>query len=392
MRSVAVQGSTGSIGTSTLDVIGSHPGRFRVHSLVAGENVELLAEQVRTFSPAIVSVKGREEGVALKELLPGEPTRVVWGAEGIMEATLAKEVDTVVAGSSGVYCLRSVVEAVKEGKRLAIANKELLVAAGDTIMREAEKASAEVIPVDSEHSAIFQVLSGQRKEQVRRVILTASGGPFYFNEERDLSEVTKEEALRHPVWDMGKKISIDSATMMNKGFEIIEAMHLFQLEPDRIDVVIHPQSIVHSMVEFIDGSIIAQMGVPDMKVPIAFALAYPERLSPASSLDLGGLAGELTFHPPDYERFPALLLARKVARSGGLLPSVLISANELAVESFMKGRLRFPQIHEVTSRAVELFEDEEGPGGGDRVGMILETIRKTRYLTDTIIGEIGKGA
>jgi 1-deoxy-D-xylulose-5-phosphate reductoisomerase len=309
-----------------------------------------------------------------------------------MEATLAKEVDTVVAGASGVYCLRSVVEAVKEGKRLAIANKELLVAAGDTIMREAERASAIVIPVDSEHSAIFQVLSGQRKEQVRRVILTASGGPFYFNEKRDLSEVTKEEALRHPVWDMGKKISIDSATMMNKGFEIIEAMHLFQLEPDRIDVVIHPQSIVHSMVEFIDGSIIAQMGVPDMKVPIAFALAYPERLSPASSLDLGGLAGELTFHPPDYERFPALLLARKVARNGGLLPSVLISANELAVESFMKGRLRFTQIHEVTSRAVELFEDEEGPGVGDRIGLILETIRKARYLTDTIIGEIGKGA
>lgn len=358
---------------------------------MAGENVALLADQVRRFTPKIVSVKGKDEADALGTLLGEKHPPIVWGEEGIMEATLYGEVDTVVAGSSGIFCLHSIIESVRKGMRVAIANKELLVAAGNIIMEEAEKSGALVIPVDSEHSAIFQALSGQRREDVTRLILTASGGPFYFAHKRDLSKVTAEEALKHPVWEMGKKITIDSATMMNKGFEIIEAMHLFRVSADKIDVVVHPQSIIHSMVEFTDGTILAQMGVPDMKGPIGYALSYPERLEAFQFLNIEGVREGLTFFPVDETRFPALSLAQNVAKKGGLLPAVLVAANDVAVENFIQGRIKFTEIQKIVGKAVNSVEERPLPGGDEGIEKIVETLGKTKDLTDKIIKEMENG-
>jgi 1-deoxy-D-xylulose-5-phosphate reductoisomerase len=392
VKKIAIQGSTGSIGISTLSVIAKNSDRFGVHSLIAGENVSLLAEQVRTFNPQVVSVKGEQEARGLREVLRDDAPEIVWGEEGIRRASLSGSVDTIVAGATGIVCLASIVDAVRMGKRVALANKELLVAGGSIIMSEAGKSGAEVIPVDSEHSAIFQALSGHRREFVKRLILCASGGPFFFDREKDLSSVTVDEALNHPVWQMGSKISVDSATAMNKGYEIIEAMHLFGIAPEKIEVIIHPQSIIHSMVEFTDGSIIAQIGVPDMRIPIAYALAYPDRLELDLSVDIWDSMNDLSFYRPDLERFPSLALAKDVARKAGILPAVMSTANDVAVDYFVDGKIKFTHIYAVTAEVVGAFEKEAETGPADSISNIVETISRARELTDRIIKNIEKGS
>lgn len=387
MKRVAIQGSTGSIGISTLDVIAQNRDRFDVYSLIAGGNISLLADQVRRFSPAVVSVRGEQEARGLKEILGDGPPAIVWGEDGIDVASLSGEVDVIVAGATGIICLESIAKAAGMGKRIALANKELLVAGGNVIMQEAARSGAEVIPVDSEHSAIFQALSGHRKEFVKRLILCASGGPFFFDREKDLSSVTVDEALDHPVWRMGSKISVDSATAMNKGYEIIEAMHLFGISPDRIEVIIHPQSIVHSMVEFSDGSIIAQLGVPDMRIPIGYALAYPERLELDLSVDIWESMNDLSFYRPDLERFPSLALAIDVAKKGGILPAVMSTANDVAVEHFVEGRIKFTNIYRVTARVVSAFEGDVETESADSISNIRETISRAKDLAVTILRE-----
>ncbi|NIO17778.1 MAG: 1-deoxy-D-xylulose-5-phosphate reductoisomerase [Deltaproteobacteria bacterium] len=387
MKRVAIQGSTGSIGISTLDVIAQNRDRFDVYSLIAGGNISLLADQARSFNPAVVSVKGEREARGLKEMLGEGPPAIVWGENGIERASLSGGVDIVVAGATGIICLESIAKAAGMGKRIALANKELLVAGGNIIMQEAARSGAEVIPVDSEHSAIFQALSGHRKEFVKRLILCASGGPFFFDREKDLSSVTVDEALDHPVWRMGSKISVDSATAMNKGYEIIEAMHLFGISPDRIEVIIHPQSIVHSMVEFSDGSIIAQLGVPDMRIPIGYALAYPERLELDLSVNIWESMNDLSFYRPDLERFPSLALAIHVAKKGGILPAVMSTANDVAVEHFVEGRIKFTHIYRVTERVVSAFERAAETESADTISNIRETIARAKDLAVTILKE-----
>lgn len=391
MRKLAIQGSTGSIGISTLDIINHNRDRFSVYSLVAGENITLLAEQVKSVRPAVVSVKGEQEARGLMNILKDDAPEIVWGEEGIRKASLSDEVDTVVAGATGIFCLPSIAEAVAMGKRIALANKELLVAGGDIIMREAEKSGAEVIPVDSEHSAIFQALCGHRREFVKRLILCASGGPFFFDRERDLSSVTVDEALNHPVWQMGAKISVDSATAMNKGYEIIEAMHLFGIPPDKIEVIIHPQSVVHSMVEFSDGSILAQIGVPDMRIPIGYALAYPERLAIDLSVNIWESMNDMSFFHPDLERFPSLALAIDVARKGGILPAVMSTANDVAVDYFVDGKIKFTSIFDVTADVVRAFEREGETEAAETVSKILETISRAKELAGRILRDLEKG-
>ncbi|MBC8646302.1 MAG: 1-deoxy-D-xylulose-5-phosphate reductoisomerase, partial [Thermoanaerobaculia bacterium] len=338
---------------AALDVAAAFPDRFRVVALAAGRSVERLAEQVARHQPRLVSVERREDAARLTTLLPaGTPARVVFGPEGLEEVAAFPEADTVVGGLVGALGLRSAFAAVSAGKRLALANKETLVVAGELILREAAKSGAEIVPVDSEHSAIHQALRCGSPGEVRKLILTASGGPF---RERDLATfetITVEDALAHPTWKMGPKISVDSATMMNKGLEIIEAHFLFGLPSEAIDVVIHPQSAVHSLVEFVDGSLVAQLAKNDMKLPILYALAYPDRV-PADfgRLDLVAL-GRLEFFALDPERYPAVALARETLASGGGSPAVLNAANEVAVEAFLEGKISFPGIVHVVSDAV----------------------------------------
>ena len=340
---VAVLGSTGSIGRSALDVLRAQAGRFRVVSLAAGRNASLLVEQAREFSPRLVSVQDAETAAEVRRALPGG-TRVVWGPEGLVEAALADGVQTVIAAVVGAVGIRATLAALEAGKRVALANKESLVAAGELAKRILAAGKGELVPVDSEHSAIFQCLLGANRSEVKRLILTASGGPFRTATAEEMERATPFDALKHPTWRMGGKITIDSATLMNKGLEVIEAHWLFDQSYDRIDVVIHPQSIVHSLVEFVDGSVLAQLGAPDMRVPIQLALTFPERApgnwKPFSILE----AGTLTFEPPDFKRFRCLSLAYEAGRTGGTAPCVLNAANEVAVAAFLKGACRFGDI------------------------------------------------
>ena len=350
MKNVAVLGSTGSIGRSALDVVAAFPDRFRAVALAAGRSVERLAEQVAAHRPELVSVSGPEEASRLKGLLPGgNPARIVWGREGLDEVASYSAAHVVVGALVGALGLRSAYAAVRSGKRLALANKETLVVAGELILREAERSGAEIVPVDSEHSAIHQAMRCGSVAEVDRIVLTASGGPF---RERDLSTfdaITVEDALAHPTWKMGPKITIDSATMMNKGLEIIEAHFLFRLPPERIQVVIHPQSIVHSFVQFVDGSLIAQLAKNDMKFPIVYALTYPERIrNDFGRLDLVA-AKKLEFLEVEPERYPAVELAQEALRQGGGMPAILNAANEVAVAAFLQGKISFPEIVAVVS-------------------------------------------
>ncbi len=352
MRRLAIIGSTGSIGSSALEVVAMFPEEFSVEVLAAGDNLKLLRQQIRTFYPRFVSVRTQQGAMALREEFPG--LEVGWGEEGLKEAALWPEADLVLLAVAGSVGLSPAFAALEGGKDLALATKEVLVMAGGLIMEKASEVGRDVLPVDSEHSAIFQAMGGKRGVQdLRKIILTASGGPFYSLPKEKLSRVRPEEAIRHPVWKMGRKISVDSATLMNKGLEVIEAHWFFRLPPERIEVLIHPQGIVHSLIEFTDGSMLAQLSVPDMRIPIAYALAYPRRLPlPLPRLDLSAQRG-LTFHPPDLERFPALRLAFEAAKAGGTLPAVLNAADEVAVKGFLQGRIGFDKITEVVERVME---------------------------------------
>jgi len=354
MRSLAILGSTGSIGQSSLDVVAALPDRFRVLTLAAGRSIERLAEQAERFRPRLVAIDRPEDVSRLERLLPaGLGCRVVSGREGLEAAACHPEVDTVVGGLVGALGLRSAHAAVKAGKRLALANKEPLVVAGELILDEARRSGAELVPVDSEHSAIHQALRSGRPGEVARLVLTASGGPFRERRLETFDAITVDDALAHPTWKMGPKITIDSATMMNKGLEVIEAHFLFGLPGDRIDAVIHPQSLIHSFVEFVDGSLVAQLAKNDMKFPIVYALSYPERHpNDFGRLDLVALS-RLDFFELDPRRYPAVGLARQALASGGTMPAVLNAANEVAVAAFLDGKISFPDIVHVVSGTME---------------------------------------
>jgi len=378
-KSLSILGSTGSIGRSTLDVVRANPGRFAVKALSAGRNTRLLKAQIEEFNPSYVSVLDERDANEIESSFNGR-VNVGFGEKGATAAASLEEADCVVAAISGAAGLIPTMGAVEAGKVVALANKESMVLAGSMVMAAAKKTGAVILPVDSEHSALFQSLRGHRKTDVRRVILTASGGPFFNDKDLDLETVTPAQALNHPRWSMGKKVTIDSATLVNKGLEVIEASMLFGLPAERISVSIHPQSIVHSMVEYLDGSIISQMGVADMKGPIAYALGYPERIPKAiAPLDLNGLT--LDFYEPDLERFPCLGLAYGALRIGGTAPAVLNAADEVAVEAFLKGEIKFTDIHRVIDGVLSACTSCKVTAIGD----VLEADIKARAGASAII-------
>ena len=352
-KKIVILGSTGSIGRNVLKIAADFPQYFNVVGLTAGKNIDLLYQQVQAFAPRVVSVAAEAAADKLKTLLgPADKTEIVWGQAGNDFVASLQEADTVVSAMVGAAGLRPTLAAIRSGKNIALANKETLVMAGRLIMSEVKKHQVRLLPIDSEHSAIAQALEAGRKEDVARIILTASGGPFLNVERESLWQVTPEQALHHPNWDMGRKISIDSATLMNKGLEVIEAYWLFDVALEKIEVLVHPQSIVHSLVEFVDGSVVAQLGIPDMRVPISYALSYPERLDTGlSRLNLTECSN-LSFSKPDTKRFPALKIAAEACRAGGCYPAVLNAANEVAVEAFLEGKLKFPEIAEVVAAVI----------------------------------------
>jgi len=356
MKRLAILGSTGSIGVNTLDIVRQFPEQFEVVSLSAGLNIELLKEQILRFQPKVVSVLSRELEEKLKKELAGTDVEVLHGVEGLIRVATHPEVDQVVSAIVGAVGLIPTLSAIKTGKSIALANKEPLVMAGKIVMEEAKKTGAQILPVDSEHSAIFQALLGHRKEDIHRLILTASGGPFLNLPLSKLHGVTVKDALNHPHWEMGRKITIDSASLMNKGLEVIEAHWLFGIPVEKIIVRIHPQSVVHSMVEYIDGSIIGQMGIADMRIPISYALSFPERMNlKLPSLDLAQ-AGPLTFFHPDPEKFPCLRLAYQSIEIGETMPAILNAANEAAVHGFLEGSIKFTDIPLLIQRVMEEHE------------------------------------
>jgi 1-deoxy-D-xylulose-5-phosphate reductoisomerase len=360
MKNVVLLGSTGSIGTSTIKVANDLPDHIRLVGLAAGNNVDLLLEQTRQHRPEAISIGDPPKAHALQDVL-GSATRVHSGSQGLIELATLPSADIVLIAIVGTAGLQPALAAIRAGKDIAVASKEILVMAGEIVMREAEKNRVRVLAVDSEHSAIFQCLDGKPPASVRRLWLTASGGPFRNTPISEFPAITVERALKHPSWVMGRKITIDSATLFNKGLEMIEARWLFGVEMPRVSVVVHPQSVVHSMVEFIDGSIIAQLSTPDMCLPIQYALTYPHRArSERVQTDFAKLAS-LTFEEPDHERFPALNLARRAGEVGGTLPAVLNAANEVAVEAFCAGRINFPQISETVARTMERHHVTEHP-------------------------------
>jgi 1-deoxy-D-xylulose-5-phosphate reductoisomerase len=352
VKRLALLGSTGSIGEQTLAVAEAFPERYRVVALAAGRNVAKLAEQVRRFRPEIVAVAEPDGAEALRALLGSADVEIAVGAVGL-ERVAVHEADLVVAGLVGAVGLRPTLAAIRAGRDIALANKEVLVMAGALVLREVRARGVALLPVDSEHSAIFQALAGEPRENVGRLILTASGGPFRTWSADRIARASVDEALNHPNWDMGPKITIDSATLMNKGLEVIEARWLFDMPPERVDVVVHPQSIVHSLVEFVDSSVLAQLGLPDMRVPIAVALAWPQRLSlDLPRLDLAAV-GQLDFEPPDRKRFPCLDLAYAALEADEAAPAVLNAANEVSVAAFLAGEIAFGRIAEANAATLD---------------------------------------
>ncbi len=342
-RSISIFGATGSVGLSTLDLVRQHRDAYRVVALTANGNAAALAELAREFDADLAVVAEDDSYTALKDALTGTRTEVAAGADALIEAA-RRDVEWTMAAIVGFAGLPPTMTAIEQGRTVALANKEALVSAGDLMMAAVERSGATLLPVDSEHNAIFQCLNGAKLEQVRKITLTASGGPFRAFSLDEMRAVTAAQAVAHPNWDMGAKISIDSATMMNKGLELIEAYHLFPVGLDRLDILVHPQSVIHSMVEYVDRSTLAQLGSPDMRIPIASALAWPERIATnCKPLDLG-MIGELTFELPDAVRFPALRLARAAIKEGGAKPAILNAANEVAVEAFLKGSVGFLDI------------------------------------------------
>lgn len=346
MRKLAILGSTGSIGTQTLEVVREH-GDFEVVALAAGDRIERLEEQIREFRPKLVSVRSEDAAKELRSRVRDLQVRVLSGMEGLMEVAVAKEAEILVTAIVGMIGLRPTVAAIRAGKTIALANKETLVTAGHLIMPLAKEYGVEIRPVDSEHSAIFQALQGENEHTIHKLILTASGGPFRGKKKADLQHIQVEDALKHPNWAMGQKITIDSSTMVNKGLEVMEARWLFGVEMDQVEVVVQPQSIIHSMIEFVDGAVIAQLGTPDMKLPIQYALYYPNRRSLSGErLDFQKLT-QITFEKPDFETFDGLRLAYEAGRIGGSMPTVYNAANEMAVSMFLERKIRYLEIVEV---------------------------------------------
>ena len=346
MKKISLLGSTGSIGANVLDVIERNPEKFQILGMSAGNNVDLFAKQIRKFKPRVVALFDTKKIPTLKEQIADLDIEILSGEEGSIAVATLPEVDVVVSGVMGSAGLLPAIHALKSGKNLALANKETLVIAGELVLREAKKTNSQIIPIDSEHSAIFQVLNGEKKEQIKKIILTASGGPFRTFSLDQMETVTVKDALKHPNWDMGAKITIDSSTMMNKGLEYIEAKWLFGVNTP-VEIIVHAQSIIHSMIEFVDTSIIAQLGIPDMRVPIAYALTYPDRFEcDLPSLDLTTM-GNLTFEAPDFERFPCLRLAIDAMEIGKTMPAVLNAANEIAVQAFLEELIPYKDIAEL---------------------------------------------
>jgi len=376
-KNLAVLGATGSIGCSTLDIVRQFPDRYRAVSLTAGRNVALLARQIAEFRPALAVVIDEADRDRLRQLLPDDvKTDLLWGENGMLAAASLSDADMVVTGVVGAAGLMPTLAAIDAGKPIALANKETLVMAGETVMARAAAAGVPILPVDSEHSAIYQCIGQHPRREVARLFLTASGGPFRTLAPDRFGAIRLEDALNHPNWSMGAKITIDSATLMNKGLEFIEARHLFDMAPDQIEVIVHPQSIVHSMVGFVDGSVLAQLGIPDMKGPIGYALAYPERLP----LELGypdfTTLAQLTFEPPDLKRFPCLGLAFEACTAGGTLPAVLNAANEMAVSAFLARRIAFTDIHRVIHQSMERHTPQTQPS----IEQIREADREARQI------------
>ncbi|MBE6958686.1 MAG: 1-deoxy-D-xylulose-5-phosphate reductoisomerase [Ruminococcaceae bacterium] len=378
IKSVSILGSTGSIGRQSLDVI-RHMD-VQVVALTAGTNVERMAQQCQEFSPRLAVMATEETAAALKSKISHLPTRVAWGEEGLLEAATMEEAQCVITAVVGMLGLKPTLAAIHAGKRIGLANKETLVCAGELVMREAKAHNAEIIPVDSEHSAIFQCLMGVRdKREIKRIILTCSGGPFYGMDRQQLESVTRADALKHPNWKMGEKITIDCATLMNKGLEVIEAMRLYDLPLSKVDVVIHRQSIVHSLVECVDGAVMAQLGAPDMRLPIQLALTYPHRTEcPVDPLDLTA-CGPLTFAEPDLKAFPCLKLAMECAQKGGNACAVMNGANEAAVALYLQDKIGFYDIYELVSGAVNAVPFIAGPD----LEQILDSDRLARqYVSE----------
>ncbi len=357
MKNLTVLGSTGSIGTNTLSIVGKFPDRYKVQALAAGVNVSLLAEQIDRFKPRLAVVLDERRAAALEHLLPDKTdVRILFGAQGYCEAARLEQSDSVVAAMVGSAGLAPTMAAIGARKHVALANKETLVMAGPLVMAAASRNQVSILPIDSEHSAIFQCLNGQKRAQLEKIILTASGGPFLNRPAEQFADITPQDALNHPTWNMGRKISIDSATLMNKGLEVIEARWLFDVPAEKIEVVVHPQSIIHSMVGYRDGSILAQLSLPDMKGAIAYALSFPERLELAQPRLDFATVGALTFKKPDLDKFPCLRLAFEACRRGETLPAVLNAANEVAVEAFLDAKIGFTRIPELIEQVMRTHQ------------------------------------
>jgi len=388
MKKITILGSTGSIGVSTLDVIEKNPNKFKVVALSAGRNVRLLARQILHFSPHIAAVQTKHDAVRLKKILgPGKKVKILYDETGIEEIAAYPPSEIVVSAISGAAGLKPTLAAIDAGKDIALANKETMVVAGSLVTKKAQKIGVKILPVDSEHSAIFQCLAGQKSKNIKRVILTASGGPFYKYTREELKNVNPQQALKHPRWKMGRKITIDSASMMNKGLEVIEAKWLFDLDIDLIDVLIHPQSVVHSMVELTDGSVLAQLGIADMRIPIAYALTYPDRLK--NDLPILNLAktGPLAFHQPDLKKFRCLGLAYEAGRSGGTAPVALNAANEVAVAAFLENKICFNDLPKVIEKVLNKHQVQKNPSLED----VLTVDAEARMQAQCVIKKLKKG-
>ncbi|MEE8349392.1 MAG: 1-deoxy-D-xylulose-5-phosphate reductoisomerase [Acidobacteriota bacterium] len=379
MKKLSILGSTGSIGQSTLALVDLYPDRFQVVSLAARKSVDALYAQARKYRPKVIALRDENAARELRERLP--EVEVLSGEEGVTQAAIHPLVDVVVAAIEGAAGLVPTYHALLEKKDVALANKETLVMAGELIMSIVEKGEANLLPIDSEHSALHQCLRGARKDEVHRLVLTASGGPFFGRSREQLEGVTVEQALNHPTWDMGPKITIDSATLMNKGLEVIEAYHLFGVEPDHISIVIHPQSIIHSMVEFVDGTVLAQMSITDMRSAILYALAYPDRWnSNLPRLDLLALSA-LEFHPPDRDKFPCIRLAYQALENGQTYPTALNAANEVAVHHFLNGSLPFTSIPDI----IEEVLNRHQPSQMEDLATVLEVDRRARQTAEETV-------
>jgi 1-deoxy-D-xylulose-5-phosphate reductoisomerase len=387
MKRLSVFGSTGSIGRNTLKIVKKFPDRFQIVSLAAKQNVALMAQQVEQFKPNLAVMYDQKHAEQLKQAIPKkQPVEILFGNDGYLKAASHNDADILISAFVGSAGLLPTLSAIEAGKDIALANKETLVMAGELVMKKALDCGINIFPVDSEHSAIFQCMEGHRKADFKKIILTASGGPFLHWPKSDFDKITLEDALNHPTWQMGKKITIDSATLMNKGLEIIEAKWLFDVTPEQIHVVIHPQSIVHSLVAYCDGSMIAQLSKPNMIGAIAYALSYPERLDMGDSLlNLPNL-GSLTFSEPDLDKFPCLALAIEACHTGGTLPAVLNAANEIAVGFFLENKIKFIQIPQIIKKVMNQHNVKHAPG----LDEILQSDQWARFAAEKAMGELNR--